>query len=215
MLCCAYHQVYQPTHFIHSLTKSSALRGRFSSLHEEDGRHLNESRALACEVIALRFTLCLSDEEAIKYLLHELPPVTADPDESDDPESVAGQHEDVVNKAATRNSDERTPLLDREYDGAINESSTSRTSETSEFEALSSTLEGLNALEVAAVSDAKDFLSSMTIQTIIDALWIGDIVLWNDVSVSARKKPRRHNPKYVKIRISAQKEMCRRLLSCI
>lgn len=187
------------------MTEYSALRGRFSSLHEEDGRHLNETRAFACEVVALRFTLCLSDDEAIKYLLHELPPVTADQDESDDPEALAGQQED----AATLTSDERTPLLDREYDGTANESSSNGRSETSNFEALSSTLEGLNALEVAAVSDAKDFLSAMTIQKVVDALWVGDIVLWNDVSVSATKKPRRHNPKYVGPVPCAQKDTIR------
>lgn len=180
------------------MTWCSALRGRFSALHEEDGRHLNQTRAFACEVVALRFSLCLPDDEAMEYLLHELPPITEDPDEDDDAEAAVGGHQQTNGQHnGSRTTNEQSPLLTGAYDGAPQESTSSNSPAPSEFQALSSTLEGLNALEIAAVSDAKDFLSSETIQKIVDAIWVGDIALWNDVSVHAKKKARRYDPKYV------------------
>jgi hypothetical protein len=52
----------------------------------------------------------------------------------------------------------------------------------------------LNALEIAAVADAKRFLSQNVVQKIITGIWNGDIVFWDRLDVDAVKKPRFYNP---------------------
>lgn len=52
----------------------------------------------------------------------------------------------------------------------------------------------LNALEIAAVADAKRFLSQNVVQKIITGIWNGDIVFWDRLEVDAVKKPRFYNP---------------------
>ncbi|CAK7245515.1 MAG: hypothetical protein STHCBS139747_007099 [Sporothrix thermara] len=52
----------------------------------------------------------------------------------------------------------------------------------------------LNALEIAAVADAKRFLSQNVVQKIITGIWNGDIVFWDRLEVDVVKKPRFYNP---------------------
>jgi hypothetical protein len=51
----------------------------------------------------------------------------------------------------------------------------------------------LNALEIAAIADAKRFLSQHVVQKIITGIWNGDIIFWEALSVHAEKKPRYYN----------------------
>ncbi|CRK31277.1 hypothetical protein BN1708_018681, partial [Verticillium longisporum] len=51
----------------------------------------------------------------------------------------------------------------------------------------------LNALEIAAIADAKRFLSQHVVQKIITGIWNGDIVFWDSLSIHAEKKPRFYN----------------------
>jgi hypothetical protein len=53
----------------------------------------------------------------------------------------------------------------------------------------------LNALEIAAVADAKRFLSQHIVQKIVTGIWNGDIIFWDSLSVKAEKKPRFYNPR--------------------
>ncbi|KAM0691843.1 hypothetical protein Q7P36_008043 [Cladosporium allicinum] len=46
----------------------------------------------------------------------------------------------------------------------------------------------LNALEIAAVCDAKKFLSQRAVQRIIDGIWKGDIMFWQTMSPNAVKQ---------------------------
>ena len=55
------------------------------------------------------------------------------------------------------------------------------------------TFAGLNALEIAAVSGSKKFLSQKAIQRIIDAIWKGDIVFWDTMSIHSTKRARIYN----------------------
>lgn len=69
---------------------------------------------------------------------------------------------------------------------------------------------GLNALEIAAIADAKKFLSQRLVQKIIYGIWIGDITFWESLSIHTQKKPGFYNkrtadpysrlrvPKYIK-----------------
>lgn len=52
----------------------------------------------------------------------------------------------------------------------------------------------LNALEIAAIADAKRFLSQNVVQKIITGIWNGDIIFWDNLSVHTEKKPRFYNP---------------------
>lgn len=52
----------------------------------------------------------------------------------------------------------------------------------------------LNALEIAAVADAKRFLSQHVVQKIITGIWDGDIIFWDRLSAHSTKKPRFYNP---------------------
>ncbi|KAL8409185.1 hypothetical protein RB594_007581 [Gaeumannomyces avenae] len=68
----------------------------------------------------------------------------------------------------------------------------------------------LNALEIAAIADAKRFLSQDIVQKIVTGIWNGDIIFWDELSIHTVKKPRfyRHStadpysrlrvPKYLK-----------------
>ncbi len=52
----------------------------------------------------------------------------------------------------------------------------------------------LNALEIAAIADAKRFLSQHAVQKIITGIWNGDIVFWDSLSVHSTKKHNYYNP---------------------
>ncbi|KAL1872031.1 hypothetical protein VTK73DRAFT_1699 [Phialemonium thermophilum] len=53
----------------------------------------------------------------------------------------------------------------------------------------------LNALEIAAIADAKRFLSQNVVQKIVTGIWNGDIVFWDGLSVRATKRPRFYDPR--------------------
>lgn len=52
----------------------------------------------------------------------------------------------------------------------------------------------LNALEIAAIADAKRFLSQHVVQKIITGIWNGEIIFWDRLTVHSEKKPRFYNP---------------------
>lgn len=48
----------------------------------------------------------------------------------------------------------------------------------------------LNALEIAAIANAKRFLSQDIVQKIVTGVWNGDIIFWDELSIHTVKKPR-------------------------
>lgn len=64
---------------------------------------------------------------------------------------------------------------------------------------------GLNALEIAAVADAKKFLSQRVVQRIVDDIWNGRIIFWESLSVHSKKKAKIYNKKradpYCRLRV--------------
>ena len=52
---------------------------------------------------------------------------------------------------------------------------------------------GLNALEVAAIANAKKFLSQRIVQKIVNDIWSGHIVFWESLSVHSKKKAQVYN----------------------
>jgi len=83
---------------------------------------------------------------------------------------------------------ERSPLLSRteaqsediENDGPIDTDVTNAS--------IAKNYQQLNALEIAAVCDAKKFLSQRAVQRIIDGVWKGDIMFWQTMSPNAVKQ---------------------------
>lgn len=58
---------------------------------------------------------------------------------------------------------------------------------------LNESLAGLNALEIAAVANAKKFLSQKPVQKLVEDIWKGDVIFWETVSNRAVKKARTYN----------------------
>ncbi|KAK5157221.1 hypothetical protein LTR04_005458 [Oleoguttula sp. CCFEE 6159] len=188
---------------------SSALKGQFAALGEDDDRGVNDARGYACEVVAWRFVSHLSDRDAIDFLLYELPANQPVPVASEDAE--AGSVHAIYQETSIAN--ERTGLLANksvpEYDSVHSSRASSRhgSNRLAEFQKqdLASSFLGLNALEIAAVSSAKKFLCQRSIQKIINGIWLGDIVFWSDLSTHSVKHAKRYNKRradpYCRLRV--------------
>ncbi|KAH7561722.1 hypothetical protein BM1_02826 [Bipolaris maydis] len=164
-----------------------ALKGHFSALEEtSDEPGVNEARGYACEFVAWQFLTNLKEAEIIEYLLVELPPASA----SNSPDTADVQ-QDRQNGAGSAGPTERTPLLPTSNGDYFNHNGSALT----RFGSMMSQCENLSALELAAVSGAKKFLSQKPVQKIINGLWKGDIVFWETLSLHSEKKPRRYNRK--------------------
>lgn len=182
---------------------ASALRWHYATDSDSYNRGLSESRANACEIVAWRFLTRLSEREAVDFCLYEIPDPkpSAEPRESGDEEA-----------------DEQSPLLGQQgvFTGSLRRatsepagSSNKRYQLLSSLSRLTSSMhtdsgfeeeddptapfKSLNALEIAAIADAKRFLSQHVVQKIITGIWNGDIIFWDALSVKAEKRPRFYN----------------------
>ena len=117
----------------------------------------------------------------------------------------------------TQQTDEHSPLLAQAWSGSTESArkSLNRTGSTKRYQLLqaisrltmSMTVDdddeededptapftSLNALEIAAIADAKRFLSQHIVQKIITGIWNGDIIFWDQLSVDSIKRPRYYN----------------------
>ncbi|KAI9809949.1 MAG: hypothetical protein M1825_000382 [Sarcosagium campestre] len=189
------------------------VRWQFSEL-EPDDRGVCETRANACEIAAWRFVSTLSRREKVDYLLYELPDPSAESDENnghaDEEEghtnghSSSSEREEHNNGNSETAATERTSLLNKDGRSTarrrpyIHEAQNSF-SQVGSWNAEvpdncpTTSFVGLNALEIAAVADAKKFLSQDSVQKIINGIWRGDIVFWESLSVHAKKKAHFYN----------------------
>jgi hypothetical protein len=179
-----------------------ATRYSFCSTENEDPG-INEARALACELVAWQFLLCLSERELIDYLLFEVQEPTSQGRPSNGTPDAQGTKS--RNKSSTP-AHESTPLLDPTFASSNGlhppQRSTFSTRENIEQpelstvasnDSLTQSMAGMNALEIAAICDAKKFLSQRPVQSVIQGMWNGDIIFWDTLSVKAVKKPRFYN----------------------
>ncbi|KAH0270407.1 hypothetical protein KCU91_g8078, partial [Aureobasidium melanogenum] len=167
------------------------LKGHFVTLEADEEQGIHAARGFACEAVATRFIIGLADREIIDSLLYEL----QIPDISETDNQIVDENQPELLSPAT----EQSPLLPRSslrsrgsyrsrltipeaYDGAAEESTAASDAELAEQ------FDGLNALEIAAVSGAKKFLCQKQVQRIINAIWTGDIMFWNRLSADAQKK---------------------------
>ncbi|KAK4237348.1 hypothetical protein C8A03DRAFT_34721 [Achaetomium macrosporum] len=180
-----------------------ALKWHYGSILEDKG--LNEARANACEIVAWRFLTHLSEREAVDYCLYEIPdPKDADErSNSDEEQAVADEHSALLGQAlhgtaspargvfGQSGSSKRNLLMQ-----SISRLTMSMTADEDDEEEDDPTAHftNLNALEIAAIADAKRFLSQAVVQKIITGIWNGDIIFWDSLSVHSEKRPRFYKP---------------------
>lgn len=175
--------------------------------YEADDKHreLSGPRADGCEIVAWRFLSRLSEREAVDYCLYEIPELADEPEPEPLPETI---HEDpserspLFRRATTSNGGARRSMPQRHKSVKRSQLLQSLSRLTASFHSDDSDDEedptipfrGLNALEIAAISNAKQFLGQAIVQKIVTAIWNGDIVFWDRLDVQAVKKPRYYNP---------------------
>ncbi|KAL2022909.1 hypothetical protein VTK56DRAFT_4440 [Thermocarpiscus australiensis] len=182
-----------------------ALKWHYNSISEDKG--LNEARANACEIVAWRFLTHLSEREAVDYCLYEIP----DPKDSDsrspaDEEATTNEHSPLLGQAleGTANSarrvfsetvsSKRNLLLQSISRLTMSMTADDDDDDDDDEEDPTAHFAGLNALEIAAIADAKRFLSQAVVQKIVTGIWRGDIIFWDTLAVHSVKKPRFYNP---------------------
>ncbi|KAI0845520.1 hypothetical protein F5Y00DRAFT_265472 [Daldinia vernicosa] len=184
-----------------------ALRWHYSSIGD-DGRGINEARANACEIVAWRFLTRLSEREAVEFCLYEIP----DPDDSERERYLANEPADGGESHERRSllrRPSRSPSPDRRSDDrfktvrrnqllqSLSKMTTNR--ESGDLEELeidpTEPFTHLNGLEIAAIANAKRFLSQHVVQKIITGIWNGSIIFWDQLSVHSRKKTQFYNPR--------------------
>ncbi|KAG7004943.1 hypothetical protein G7Y79_00022g051640 [Physcia stellaris] len=195
------------------------LRWHYSNI-EHDDRGVWETRGFACEIVAKnaagndvhimfmyglansesiqwRFLTYLSEKEAIDYLLHELPATkgalahTPNTEEANELEHGMSPNDDQEDERASLlwnqpSSHDRPSLQQLESDRRKQKPDLSDEDPTKPFV-------GLNALEIAAIANAKKFLSQRVVQKIVNDIWSGHIVFWESLSVRSRKKAQVYN----------------------
>ncbi|KAG5921182.1 hypothetical protein E4U53_003828 [Claviceps sorghi] len=186
-----------------------ALKFHYAATNEH--LSINETRSHACEITAWRFLTRLSERQAVEFCLYEIP-VDSVPAGRAAPAAPAAQRASCDQEAgeispllplredsfdrdlrsmATGSAGKRTKLLNSASRLTQPDASDDSSPDTDPTVAFKS----LNALEIAAIANAKRFLSQHVVQKIITGIWNGEIVFWNTLSVDAVKKPRYYNPR--------------------
>ncbi|KAK1821272.1 hypothetical protein LTR12_004330 [Friedmanniomyces endolithicus] len=176
--------VPHPWQFIitYKLTHDRALKWHFATVTADDDRGVGRARGLACELVAWRFVTHLTEPDAIDFLCYELPAVSKDGN-AQTPNGLDGTEEALP-------VPETTPLLDggrAEPDQSFADEDEETTS-PDEATSFASFFAGLNALEIAAVADAKKFLCQKSIQRVVDGIWKGDITFWETFGQHSTKQ---------------------------
>lgn len=137
--------------------------------------------------MAWRFVTHVTEREAIDYLCYELPPSKSTANGS--------AHSSEPLDEESGEADERSPLLDgtAEAEGTFDEEAADETATDMSESPFASTFATLNALEIAAVADAKKFLAQKAMQRTIESIWRGDIVFWDSLSMKSTKQARVYN----------------------
>ncbi|KAI1259261.1 hypothetical protein F5Y18DRAFT_410244 [Xylariaceae sp. FL1019] len=183
-----------------------ALRWHYGAIH--DGRGLGDARASACEIVAWRFLTRLSEREIVEFCLYEIPDPCARDISSSDEESAldvsSNEHTALLGAQGgptdhhrpygpRRGSVKRTQLFESVSKLTISRHNTSDAEEPENDP--TTPFIHLNALEIAAIADAKRFLSQHVVQKIITGIWNGNIIFWDRLSVHSEKRPRFYNPR--------------------
>lgn len=182
------------------LTALRILKWHFASVGDDRG--VNEARGYACEIVAWRTLHHSSEQELIDHLLHELPAAKELTESPHDAEAnmtnELGQRRnslyDSVDENASLLREQRLSprklarLQQRGLQHTPHTQPSSDSMLTTSEEDPTLSFASLNALEIAAVADAKKFLSQPVVQKIVNGIWSGEIVFWESLSIHTRKK---------------------------
>lgn len=165
---------------------------------------MNDARANACEIVAWRFLTHLSEREAVDYCLYEIPdPKYSGSRSPTDEEATIDERSALLGQAIQSTANSARCALNQTRNNkrnlllhSISRLTMSMTGDDDEEEEEDPTAHftNLNALEIAAIADAKRFLSQAIVQKIITGIWKGDIIFWDTLAVHSVKKPRFYNP---------------------
>ncbi|KAI3322085.1 hypothetical protein HD806DRAFT_523489 [Xylariaceae sp. AK1471] len=185
-----------------------ALRWHYGAI--ADSRGLGDARANACEIVAWRFLTRLSEREVVEFCLYEIPgPCDRDDISTDEEYAVeAENNEGTALLGETTGSSEsfhRPSHLSEARRGSIRRSQLFESVSKLTMSRHATGIEEheddpttpfihLNALEIAAIADAKRFLSQHVVQKIITGIWNGDIIFWDRLTAKSTKKPQFYNP---------------------
>ncbi|XP_044724068.1 ion transport protein [Hirsutella rhossiliensis] len=162
-----------------------ALKWHYAA--DQEHRGLSETRSGACEIVAWRLLARLSEREAMDFCLYEIP--DAEDDDANDVTSPQPQQPRSYDQEAA----ETSPLLPPGSSSKKAKMENSLARLTNDDEDASddadptSAFRGLNALEIAAIANAKRFLSQHPVQRIVSGIWNGDIIFWDSLSVRTTK----------------------------
>ena len=188
----------------------SALKWHYGAAIEEKG--LNDARASACEIVAWRFLAHLSEREVVDYCLYEIPDPAQSDQSNDEEEGEPDEHSALLSRPWSGETGGSVGRRSVSYTGSsrrnlllqsINRLTMSMKLDDDddgdgdgdeEEDDPTAPFVSLNALEIAAIADAKRFLSQTIVQKIITGIWNGDIIFWDNLSVHSVKKPRFYNP---------------------
>lgn len=151
--------------------------------------------------MAWQFLTYLSEKELIDHLLYELPAVrsglggnarsrsvdTASPIARNEHTPLLGDNGHETHSTSLRPPKRNTKLPN------LSSTSLALRDETGDVDELAESMAGMNALEIAAVANAKKFLSQRQVQHIIEDIWNGDIIFWDSLSTRASKSPKIYN----------------------
>ena len=172
---------------------------------ELDEADLNEARAYACEIVAWRIVSHLSETSRIDHLLHQLPftmPHYADNPVGQLRSHIQSGHQDRLPNIG-EDAESAVLLCPRQTDGQAPALVAKALPDP--LAELISTLVGLNALEIAAVVDARKFLSQRVVQEVVDDIWNGRIIFWESLSVYTTKMAKTYNKRkadpYCRLRV--------------
>ena len=178
------------------------LKWHFNALPNY-GRGVNETRGLACELIAWRYLTYLSERDVLDYVLYDLPASDAParvedeeagqafPTENGGNQAINPAHDDgetVPLMSEFRPSAKARHVLARSISAAVVQKGGDSEADGFEKELVSS-FENMNALEIAVVADAKKFMSQRLVQRVIDGIWDGRIIFWESLSLHTTKQP--------------------------
>ena len=144
---------------------------------EEDGTGLREARGHACEIVAWQFLTFLSEKELMDYLSYDLPVKRDEGLRGYEDGHSNGSEEADENTALIRKRSSQQSFRPPQRDvaaGALEEQLTLESTSPDEVD-LYKSFEGLNALEIAAVANAKKFLSQSLVQKVVEEIWNGEM----------------------------------------
>ncbi|KAF4592581.1 ion transporter [Ophiocordyceps camponoti-floridani] len=167
-----------------------ALKWHYAAAHEHAG--LNQARSYACEIVAWRFLTRLSEREVMDCCLYEIPDAVEDAPPQPDIEAL--ETAPLLPQATFPFHAAVSSAKRMQLQGSLYRLAAQTDGDGEDNLDPTSAFMGLNALEIAAVADAKRFLSQSVVQKIVSGIWNGDIVFWDSLSVHATKKPRFYDP---------------------